>query len=132
MTGNRVTSAADLLGYARAVLNETGAIPRAQRSRAAALLARQALEDVVVELCESVGAHLRSAKMRTRLISLRVLLGSDAADLAEVTWGGLSQSCHHHAFELAPTVGEVQHLIDQVADLASRVSTARADARLDG
>lgn len=120
MTGRRVTSPVDLLGYARTVLNETGAIPRAQKSRAAALLARQALEEVVIELCENEGADMRSAKMRTRLISLRVLLGSGVADLAEVTWGGLSQSCHHHAFELAPTVGEVQHLIDQVAELTTR------------
>lgn len=127
MTRLWVTSPADLVCYARAVLNETGAIPRGQKSRAAALLARQALEDVVAELCESVGAHLRSATMRTRLICLRVLLGSGVADLAEVTWAGLSQSCHHHAFELTPTVGEVQHLIDQVAELASQASTSRAD-----
>jgi hypothetical protein len=59
---------------------------------------------------------------------LRVLDESEFADAASVAWNGLSNACHHHAYELAPTVGEVRHLCRLVALLlptSQRDSNAR-------
>jgi hypothetical protein len=44
----------------------------------------------------------------------RVACGSA---LAAVAWCGLSRACQYHAYELGPTVGEVEHLIGQVEAL---------------
>lgn len=82
------------------------------------MLARQALEDTVRDLCGLVGADVGRATMRSRLIIIRVLLGSDVADLAETAWAGLTRACHHHAYELAPNANEVGHLIGLVSKLS--------------
>ncbi|CRK61215.1 hypothetical protein [Alloactinosynnema sp. L-07] len=103
------------LGHARAVLDGDHAVPARHVARLAAALARQALEEAV----EAVGiGAMREASMRVRLIGLRVddrtaVVAADAA----LAWRGLSRACHHHSYELAPTVDEVGHLIDQVAAL---------------
>ncbi|GAA2760147.1 hypothetical protein [Actinopolymorpha rutila] len=136
MTAVGTVSAGVLLGYARAVLSGTTAMPKTRAPRIAAVLARQALEETVQQLCTSAGAPLSDATMRSRLISLRFLVSRDhagrIADLAEAAWNGLSGACHHHAFELTPTVGEVHGLINCVAELtvfASTVAAKTADER---
>ncbi|GAB3504461.1 hypothetical protein [Amycolatopsis cihanbeyliensis] len=111
------TPPARFLEQARAALRGKHAIPARQVPRAAALLARQALEARGVEICCAHGAELRAATMRSRLVVLRKVAGDKAGDLAGVAWSGLSRSCHHHAYELSPTSGEVGYLIDNVAQL---------------
>lgn len=111
------TSPTDLLLHTRAVLAGDHTIPRSQVPRAAAILARQALEDTVNLLS---GDQLDQASMRSRLIIMRVLGDRVAAELATTAWSGLSRACHHHAYELAPTVAEVGRLVDQVSTLVER------------
>ncbi len=82
-------------------------------SRMAAWLARAALESGVARRLEMLGHHTQAASMRSRLTCLHVLDGDRAVD-AEFAWHRLSGACHQHAFELAPTAGEVRRLIDQV------------------
>lgn len=89
-------------------------VPGPQSARMAALLARQALEDTVMGLC---GREMSQASMRTRLSYLRAFADSRTADGAAIAWHGLSQACHHHAYELSPSRGEVSRLIDLVATL---------------
>ena len=110
---------AGLLGHAAAVLTGQHHVPRNQASRAAALLARQALEDVVCGLCDAWGITDSRVNMRSRLIMMRYLGDGAAADLAATAWWGLSGACHHHAYELTPTPDEIQNLIDQVTRLAA-------------
>lgn len=105
------------LGYARDVLDGAVPMPRGRSTRAAAVLARQALEDAARGLCRSAGFDLDKATMRSRLVALRVLADDTAADAAGIAWAGLSRACHQHAYELAPTTGEVRHLIGMVATL---------------
>lgn len=121
-------SPVEILNLSRAVLNGTHAIPTAHVSRAAALLARQALEDSINDLCDSAGASMRTARTRSRLVSLRILVGNEVADLAAVAWGSLSNVCHHHAYELTPTAGEIQHLIDLVDRLTALAPTTTHSA----
>jgi hypothetical protein len=77
--------------------------------RAAALLARNALEMAVARLWERRGLDLRGCSMRVQLICLRMYLGdADLAARAGHAWSALSRACHHHPYELAPTAAELQ------------------------
>src|SRR3954466_15735931 len=76
----------DVLDLARAVLQGQHAVPARQAARMAALLARQAREDVIESLC---GPELTRATMRTRLVYVRVLVNAEIADRAGVAWHGL-------------------------------------------
>jgi len=114
------------LDHARAILDGRYVVPARQATRLAALLVRQALEAAVLVLC---GPDMRRASMRCRLIYLRVLGDVVSAERACVAWDGLSRACHHHAYELAPTPGEVRHLLEtevalRTAELQERDRTA--------
>ncbi len=106
-----------LLEAARAALRGELALPPARVSRAAALLARTALEGIVDERLTHLGPGLSECSMRVRLICLRTLVDADEGAKAAWAYGGLSSACHHHAYELAPTATEVEYLIDAVAGL---------------
>ena len=108
-------SAIVLLAHAQHIL----AKPRADglAPRMAAFLARQALEEIIVARCESLGAAVPWANARSRLIVLRALDTADAADSASRAWSGLSSACHVHAFELQPSASEVRYLCGVVASL---------------
>ena len=108
--------AREMLTATQAVLSGDTDIPARRRTRAAALLARTALELAVDARLAAEGAGIEKAGMRAKLVCLRAL-ASDIADDAAVAWAGLSRACHHHAYELAPTAGETRHL----ADLVERV-----------
>ncbi|WP_052583683.1 hypothetical protein [Saccharomonospora iraqiensis] len=124
MTGTATSSAAALLDHARTVLAGRHTVPAAQVPRAAAILARQALEDAVEARCRAAGAELGGHNQRSRLIVLRMLVGGPVSDSAATAWAGLSRACHHHAYELAPTVGEVAQLIEHVAAVVTSLPEA--------
>lgn len=86
-------------------------------ARLAAFLARQALEELAVERCVALGVDVERPSMRSRLVILRSLDTAENADAAAMAWNRLSNACHHHAYELAPTVDEVRHLCGVVATL---------------
>ena len=80
--------------------------------RAAALLSRQALEMAVDDYWSSHRIPLEPCPTRQQLVCLREYLGDD--DLAgrlHHAWNALSQACHQHPYELAPTVGELKDWI---------------------
>lgn len=77
----------------------------------AAVLARQALEQIVDSRCDAKGRGLDRASMRSKLIILAAEAGADVGSRGENTWAGLSQASHHHAYELQPTAGEVRDVI---------------------
>lgn len=126
MSADATTRPGDLVEHARAVLDRRHPLPVLQVHRAAALLARQALEDVVTQLCGQHGDDLAAATMRSRLICLRQLADTEVAEQASAAWAGLSAVCHYHAYELTPTAGEVRHLIDGVAWLVGNCRVGRA------
>ena len=108
-------SATGLRNAERLLDGSTGAA--GSSARLAAFLARQALEDLVDERCRALGADVPSANMRSKLVILRSLDTAERADAAAMAWNRLSNVCHHHANELAPTVSEVRHLCGVVAVL---------------
>lgn len=116
-----------LLAQARDVLDGHTEMPRGQSACVAALLARQALEQTVSTLCERAIQRLDNpVTMRSRLIVLRTLGDAAQARIAETAWIGLSNACHHHAYELTPTTSEVRHLLDLVTRLAEGRRSAQA------
>ena len=81
-----------------------------------ALWARIELEHAVDMALADHGWDLSEANMRSKLLCLRVARPA-VSDAASSAWHGLSAACHHHAYELTPTVSEVEHLIGLVAEV---------------
>jgi hypothetical protein len=93
-------------------------------SRAAAFLIRCSLEDTVADLwiSESVPA-LAECALSTQLLCLPVYVGDEilARDV-HATWAQLSNACHAHSYELAPTVDELRRWMDVVRRLITVLS----------
>ncbi|MET3806801.1 hypothetical protein ABIB25_003821 [Nakamurella sp. UYEF19] len=107
-------TAVDVLTMAEAVLDGSVSVPDGNSARAAAVLARQALEEIVDERCAAVAPGLARPSMRSRLIILTALDDADVGACAQAAWDGLSRACHHHSYELQPTAGEVRDLMGLV------------------
>jgi len=107
------------LDQATAILN--GTLPvRIHAPRAAAWITRSALEDILRDLIRAKGVEPGKAKTRSLLSCIEVLYQDSDPQLplrAQYAWDALSEACHHHAYELAPTVAEVRSLIDTVTGL---------------
>jgi hypothetical protein len=90
--------------------------------RAAAFLARRALEEALDRLWLIRAPGLERASARAQLACLPDYLGDPALAWEVVfTWSALSSACHHHAYELAPTAAELQRRIDAVSRLVERL-----------
>jgi hypothetical protein len=111
------------LELALTVLNGREYVPAGLRCQAAAYLARQALETLVLQRCEELGASMPGATMRSRLVVLRVLDRPECSGPAQAAWTGLSRACHRHAYELAPGEGEIRALIALVDEAGRAVRT---------
>jgi hypothetical protein len=109
--------------------------------RAAALLARRALEEALDELWSRRAPGLERASARAQLACLPDYLGDrELAREIVFTWGELSNACHHHAYELPLTAEELERRLGVVGRLVSRLDNGppppqtdppgrRADAR---
>lgn len=119
--------AAELLAQAQQVLANRKV--RGSSPRTAAFLARRALEEIIEERCRALEAAAPWAKTRTKLLVLRAL-DPEIGDEAAKAWNRLSNACHVHAYELQPSVLEVEHLCRSVADVLSsmrRLAEAESD-----
>lgn len=114
------TPAAQLLREAERILDGATGPGSGNAARLAALVARQAVEALVDERLKTVGAECPSASMRSRLAILKSLDDGDRTAQIEFVWNQLSACCHHHAYELAPTVVEVRMLGDRAVRLLPR------------
>lgn len=95
--------------------------------RASALLALGALESCVERLWEGRALELRGCPMATQLICLRSYLDDPRlAARAGHAWSALHRACHHHAYELAPTAGELRSWFSVVGELSRAVAPAGA------
>ncbi|HUR50272.1 MAG TPA: hypothetical protein VMY88_12195 [Acidimicrobiales bacterium] len=110
---------AELLLSARQILAHTGGLVPALWPRAAAILARHALESAVRDMWMSRPGYesLVHSSMRAQLITLVDIVDPQTAARAAFVWSALSEACHYHPYELAPTVGELGHWIDEVEEI---------------
>ncbi len=99
-------NAAQLLAAAQRIL--TYSVAGGLSPRLAAILARQALEEIVDQRCAALNASASWASMRRKLIVLRALAAGGAADDAALAGNRLSTACRVHAYEMQPSAAEVQ------------------------
>ena len=106
----------ELLEAARRILGHTGGLVPALWPRAAAILARHALETAVRDKWLSRPGYepMAQSSMRAQLVSLIDVVDPAVAARASFVWAALSEACHYHPYELAPTAGELDHWIGEV------------------
>lgn len=113
----------ELLTAARALLADeaetAGGWPRM-----VALLTRQALERALSDFWEArpATAGLSSSTRKSQLACLPFYLDAGIAREASYVWAVLSDACHYHAYELAPTVGELTGWIAAVSGLTQSMN----------
>lgn len=91
--------------------------------RAAAFLARQALEDAVGRIWHGAALGMRDCCMIAQLVSLPFYLDDqDLARRVRDCWCSLSNACHAHPYELAPTVAELEGWLEVVDQLVAAVA----------
>jgi hypothetical protein len=108
-------SAVELLAQAQQILAARGTAGSSPRM--AAFLARRALEEIIEQRCVGLNASAPWANTRSKLLILRALDTSEAADAAAIAWNRLSNACHLHAYEMQPSIAEVEQLCGVVAGL---------------
>jgi hypothetical protein len=105
----------ELLALSRSLLSRGDPSTAGLWPRAAALLARQALELALDRYWAARGVPLDACPTLPQLICLAGF--ADDAGLAgrvRHAWNALSDACHHHAYELAPTAEELKGLLEAV------------------
>jgi len=118
MTESTLTPA-DLLDAARTLLARTDATTVGLWPRAAAHLTRQALEELLDALWRQRAAGTEAVSRKAQLICLRHYLHpAELAGQVAHTWAALSNACHQHPYELAPTAAELGDWITTVEQLA--------------
>ncbi len=125
----------DLLNLARGLLNHTDG-PRGEWHRAAALLTRQVLEATLDRLWNDhyYYRYMKNTSRFTQLACLkqlardgRVAVDTVTSEDAHSAWVALSRACHHHEYDLVPTVPEIELLINQVEQLAESMNPNNID-----
>jgi hypothetical protein len=111
---------AALLAAARGVLHESPAAAAGGWPRMVAVLTRQALEQTLAEFWAAAPgtAGLRRCTYRTQFACLPFYLDAATAQQADYLWAALSEACHYHAYELAPTAAELTSWLDAASRLA--------------
>ena len=112
----------DLLDAAHALVSRSDTKAQGIWPRAAAHLCRQALEASLDELWTARLPEMTEISMRAQLACLPTYLNKDElAGRVAYTWSALSNACHHHVYELAPSVTELSAWLATMAELATAV-----------
>ncbi len=116
----------ELLDAARDLMQRPGASLDGIWPRAAALLARQALEAAMAELwaANRQAAGLSAATMRSQELCLTAYLDPVTASRITYLLAALSRACHYHPYELAPTAAELTGWLDQAAQVLTQIQAA--------
>jgi len=103
------TDAEALLARADKLLDSPDRTVLGNSARLAAFLARQAVEDLIDARCaELTGVQVVVGTARAKLAVIKSLDKTPAGPVLIDAWHQLTGFCHHHAYELSPTVPEVR------------------------
>lgn len=108
---------AGLLAEAHSLLAYSDAATAGLWPRAAALLARQALEQGLDDFWHERAPGVEDSSRRSQLLCLRSYANEQLAEQASHTWAALSAACHHHVYELSPTASELDRWMRSVTDV---------------
>jgi len=99
----------ELLAAATRLMQRPDAASAGIWPRAAALLARQALERAMEAMWTATpqAAGLSGCSMRSQVLCLAAYLDPDTATRAAYLTAALSHACSYHPYELAPTAAEL-------------------------
>lgn len=116
----------ELLQAARSILQKTGGMVAALWPRSAAILGRQALEGAIRQmwLGEPELAAMAERSMRSQLIGLPAVTSAEMASRIRFVWGALTEACHYHPYELAPTAGELSRWLGEVGHVLEATAEA--------
>jgi hypothetical protein len=117
----------DLLDEAVDLLVRPDPVTAGLWPRAAALLARQALELGIEDVWKVRAPGIELCSTRAQLLCLETFLrDSELATNASHAWWALTQACHHRAYELAPTASELSNWIEVIRKLLATSSALKA------
>ena len=120
----------DLLDLARGLIDNPDPATAGLWPRAAAHLARQALELALDDFWVKTAPGIEEASARAQLICLREYIGDEElAERVNHAWWILSRAGHHHPYELAPTGQELAAWLDEVLLIISALASTQASAR---
>ena len=111
----------ELLAGARRLVNEPNALTVGLWARAAALLARQALEKSIRQSLYQEYKVTGRPTFRSQLICLRALVDEELAEEAAWTWTALSSATHVQGYGMPPTAGELTRWIASVERVVLRL-----------
>ena len=119
MSGPGLVTPEELLTAADRLLTAPVPGAGAQWPRVCALLIRLALEMTLDRFWGRVLPEAAGCGMRQQLLLLPLYTAElpGAAGLAREAWLGLAGAAHHHAYELAPTAGELRGWHTEVREL---------------
>jgi hypothetical protein len=107
-------SSTTLTAMARQLAAEPNRKLGATRLLAAALLLRQALENALDGYWSRTVPEMVNVSGRAQLISLPFYVDPQLAGAVNFAWCRLSALCHHDAYELPPSLDELERLADIV------------------
>ena len=87
------------------------------RTRAAAFVVRQALEEAVYQALHSRFGVGRSTTFTAQMIALREVVEPELAATVAWTWSALSAATHAQGYALPPTVGELERWMGVILEL---------------
>jgi hypothetical protein len=122
----------ELLAAAQRLLERPDARTAPIWPRAAALLARQALEQGLDHVWRARGLKLDALATKPQLICLQAYLPDhELAARTNDAWSNLTRACHHHPYELGVGQEELTTWLETVAQvLASTGMNARRPGAL--
>ena len=119
---------AELLAEARRMLDESPPGTVSAWPRAAAVLARQALEAAITDFWHAREPSIVGASMRAQIGCLHAWVSNDVAAETAWTWHALSHATHHHAYELDPTREELASLVASATQATAELAAAAGRA----
>ena len=98
--------------------------------RVVAVLARNAIEEALRQYWTLREPGMERCTWHAQLLCLTAYLSNrDLARATVAAWSDLSRACHHHPYELAPTVNELRDLVDIAYQFAAEVARQAASRR---
>lgn len=121
-----------LLEAARRLVSHPDTRPQGIWPRAAAHLCRQALEIGLQDFWKQYLPGVENMPLRVQLICLPTYMqDKKLAHAIAYTWAALSNACHHHVYELAPTASELQMWIETTETMLTTAGNAQKSRGID-
>jgi hypothetical protein len=117
-----------LLDIAYRLVNDPLDATRGRWSRLGAVLGRRALEEALTSFWGGHAPGVENASMRAQLLCLRSYVDEAVSENAAYAYDGLTRACHHHPYELTPTVDELSGWLGDVGELIDHLAPAKAKA----